>query len=559
MGTPGDKTKFGKVVPGDSSQLDPEQSEEQTAKPPQTSDTVDPSQYPSTSTSEMGVYRGVYSRLPQFESFSAYNINPSLPQATEKVEQLPLVATSLGQATIEDYFVQSKYYPSLSETLYYSTPPQKVEKPKTFPSLDEPGPSGLQTPRTRTPQPKVKRSRKSQQLPQQTPKKPFECSVCQKCFINAAKLAKHQHIHGGSSPYRCEHCKKSFSSRFKLVRHALIHSDRKPFSCQVCERTFHRKDHLKNHIKVHSPSKKVYICEKPDCKKEYTSLLSYRKHLALHSAEEGSLECQICFDTFQTKEEILYHLKIHAGSRTVKNPNEKKFTCEHCGRKFFTKKDVRRHLVVHTGMRDFLCQFCPQTFGRKDHLVRHIKKSHAKNLPPEAQTELETTISVKSEQPESYVKTETSFVKAEPSSSYVKAESESSLSNPEQYAPLEFSIESFSESSLIFGQEFEQLNPMLPQQGVEHLQYLPSTSTQASSTISSSFLEELAEGTSESMLPEIISQENLPNPEDINPQLLDETVLIHDSEIIRLLQTSEDKNLPLPGFSQTFQSPPPPP
>ena len=33
-------------------------------------------------------------------------------------------------------------------------------------------------------------------------------------------------------------------------------------------------------------------------------------------------------------------------------------------------------MVVHTGKRDFLCQFCPQRFGRKDHLVRHIKKSH---------------------------------------------------------------------------------------------------------------------------------------------------------------------------------------
>lgn len=84
-------------------------------------------------------------------------------------------------------------------------------------------------------------------------------------------------------------------------------------------------------------------------RKQYTSLLSYKKHLAVHAAEEGNLECQICSERFDTKEEILYHLKIHAGSRTVKNPSEKKFNCDHCDRKFFTKKDVRRHLVVHTG------------------------------------------------------------------------------------------------------------------------------------------------------------------------------------------------------------------
>lgn len=37
---------------------------------------------------------------------------------------------------------------------------------------------------------------------------------------------------------------------------------------------------------------------------------------------------------------------------------------------------MRRHEVVHTGMRNFLCQFCPERFGRKDHLIRHIKKLH---------------------------------------------------------------------------------------------------------------------------------------------------------------------------------------
>lgn len=317
MGTPGDKRKIGKVVRDDPSLLDPE--EEQPTKPPETTQpqlldlpptAEQQQQQQQPSTSEMGVYRGSsFSRLPQFESFAAYNISPSLPHGPEKIEQLPFAAgTSLGQATIEDYFVQSKYYPSLSEST-------QSQSKITFPSsLDEPGPSGLQT-TTKSKKIRKKQSTATTSSTGSSSKKSFECPICQKCFSNAARLAKHQQIHGGTSPYKCEHCKKSFSSRFKLVRHALIHSDRKPFSCQVCERTFHRKDHLKNHIKVHSPSKKVYTCDKAGCNKEYTSLLSFRKHLALHSAEEGSLECQICFDVFETKEEILHHLKIHAGSR----------------------------------------------------------------------------------------------------------------------------------------------------------------------------------------------------------------------------------------------------
>lgn len=201
-----------------------------------------------------------------------------------------------------------------------------------------------------------------------------KCSECPKIFGTSGKLLQHMFVHNGERPFRCLHCEKSFSSKFKLMRHSLIHSNERQYRCTYCERCFHRNDHLKNHLQVHNPNKKIYQCDK--CHKEYNSRLSYKKHVAIHAAEAGDLNCKICGKNFETSEEILYHLKVHSGSRTIKNPNEKKFKCDHCERHFFTRKDVKRHLVVHTGRRDFLCQFCPQRFGRKDHLVRHIKKSH---------------------------------------------------------------------------------------------------------------------------------------------------------------------------------------
>lgn len=203
------------------------------------------------------------------------------------------------------------------------------------------------------------------------------CSVCSKCFSTPGKLNQHMFSHTGEKPFVCSHCSKAFSSKFKLVRHILIHSDLRQYRCTVCDRTFHRKDHLKNHSKVHSPVKRRFKCDRTDCNKEYSSILSYRKHMAVHSAEEGNLECKICGKKFETKEETLFHLKVHAGSRSLKTPADRKYHCDHCDRSFFTGKDVRRHLVVHTGRRDFLCQYCPQRFGRKDHLTRHIKKSHS--------------------------------------------------------------------------------------------------------------------------------------------------------------------------------------
>ncbi|XP_069942779.1 zinc finger protein PLAGL1 isoform X2 [Cherax quadricarinatus] len=203
----------------------------------------------------------------------------------------------------------------------------------------------------------------------------YSCNICQKVFHSPGKLKQHSYSHTGERPFACTLCHKAFSSRFKLVRHQLIHTTERQHQCPLCDRSFHRKDHLKNHIQIHDPSKQ-FKCERPDCGKEYNSYMSYRKHCAVHAAEEGDLQCKICQKMFETKPDLIYHLKVHVGSRSVKSPSEKKFQCDHCERRFFTRKDVKRHLVVHTGKRDFSCSICPQKFGRKDHLVRHIKKSH---------------------------------------------------------------------------------------------------------------------------------------------------------------------------------------
>ncbi|XP_018334019.1 zinc finger protein 577-like [Agrilus planipennis] len=518
MGTPGEKTNIGKVVQKSVESENPDESEELLSEISESVESFSTSQLVEESTTTTTPEMTVIGSLQEYTPFSEFTIGQTLPHSSTKPEP------TLEQAYIEDYYSQTKLYQS---PVSVSTPYLPVKKP--FPSLEEPGPSGLQTP-------KIKVETNIEELSAvvkkpQISKKLYVCQSCQKTFQNAAKLAKHQLSHGtGSSTFKCEHCKKTFTSKFKLVRHALIHSDRKPFSCSVCDRTFHRKDHLKNHIKVHSPSKKHYICEKADCKKEYTSLLSFKKHMAVHAAEEGSLVCQVCFQSFETKDEILYHLKVHAGSRTVKNPNEKKFTCDYCDRKFFTRKDVRRHLVVHTGMRDFLCQFCPQRFGRKDHLVRHIKKSHSQELEQQA---IPSTSSVKMEV------TEAVLVKSKTPKTHIE----------ENFDPSTVELPDIEVTSLLFSQEdLSGLNI-----GPEPLEFLPGPSTQrVLKDLESESLEEIEENPPvPPSLTETIEQ-SLPVP------LLEEPVF-SDQEILQLLQATDDKNLPLPGFSQTFQTPPPQP
>ncbi|CAB4061911.1 PLAG1 [Lepeophtheirus salmonis] len=187
-------------------------------------------------------------------------------------------------------------------------------------------------------------------------KSPYPCPECDKTFPSPGKLRQHSYSHSGETPFECleEACDKKFTSRFKLKRHVLIHSQDKQFHCEVCNRPFRRKDHLKNHEKVHSACKTVYTCSHQGCTRNYNSYTSYRKHQAMHSAELGALDCKICHKELVNREALMNHLKVHYGSR----------------------KDLKRHSVVHTGDREFPCHHCTQRFGRKDHMVRHAKKSH---------------------------------------------------------------------------------------------------------------------------------------------------------------------------------------
>ncbi|XP_013372157.1 PREDICTED: zinc finger protein PLAGL1 [Chinchilla lanigera] len=212
----------------------------------------------------------------------------------------------------------------------------------------------------------------------------FPCQLCGKTFLTLEKFTIHNYSHSRERPYKClqTDCGKAFVSRYKLMRHMATHSPQKSHQCAHCEKTFNRKDHLKNHLQTHDPNKMAFGCE--ECGKKYNTMLGYKRHLALHAASSGDLTCGVCALELGSTEVLLDHLKAHAEEKPPSGAKEKKHQCDHCERCFYTRKDVRRHLVVHTGCKDFLCQFCAQRFGRKDHLIRHTKKTHSQELMKES-------------------------------------------------------------------------------------------------------------------------------------------------------------------------------
>lgn len=415
------------------------------------------------------------------------------------------------------------------------------------------------------------------------------CQVCFKSFTSPCKLTQHSYSHTGEKPFVCKHCSKAFSSKFKLVRHVLIHSDQRQYHCTICDRTFHRKDHLKNHAKVHNPIKRTLQCDRPGCSKEYSSVLSYRKHIAVHSVEEGFLDCKICSKVFESKDELMYHLKIHSGSRVIKTPADKKYRCNFCDRSFYTGKDVRRHMVVHTGLRDFLCQFCPQRFGRKDHLTRHIKKSHninaSKKSKPKKPTELYKSKSVEAIYLETCgqpYKLERKAAETVTSGDFIKQENSSTMSGIEMFHSSSITSFNYSENSseTVIQSVGSSSEVSLP---VMNYERQPSYPVDELKVFDTSLTNQLADSYEESTNPEMpglsqlitmIPSSSLTNIEPnlsvltsheptILPtqhvvgheptQLQVGEYLTSSSEILSaLLQTSETGTIPLPGFNQVF-------
>lgn len=158
---------------------------------------------------------------------------------------------------------------------------------------------------------------------------------------------------------------------------------------------FARKDNLQAHLIVHDNNRQLYRCTYEQCLKEYNSKASYRVHVAIHQAKEGTKECPLCKQVYDGEDSLIRHIKVHAGSQQIKGIMEKKHKCSVCDKRFFASKDCQRHMLTHTKEKHFECHLCQMKFGRSDHLKRHMQKIHPNG---EKEARSKSRVSKKSEQ-----------------------------------------------------------------------------------------------------------------------------------------------------------------
>jgi len=247
-------------------------------------------------------------------------------------------------------------------------------------------------------------------------------------------------------------------------------------------------------------------------------------------------------------------------------------------------------MVVHTGLRDFLCQFCPQRFGRKDHLTRHIKKSHninaSKKSKPKKPTELYKSKSVEAIYLETCgqpYKLERKVAETVTSGDFIKQENSSTMTEIEMFHSSNITSFNYSENNSetviqTVGSSSEVNLPVIsyePQASypVDELKVFDTTLTnqladnyeestnpempglsQLITLIPSSTLTNIEPNLSvlTSHEPTILPTQHVVGHEPTQLQVGE--YLTSSSEILSALlrQTSETGTTPLPGFNQVF-------
>ena len=113
--------------------------------------------------------------------------------------------------------------------------------------------------------------------------RPYECTVCGKCFKRKDHLASHMRVvHSDDPPYICTVCDKCFAWKSHLTNHMRIHRGERTYKCNICDRSFKQRNHLTCHLPVHSGAR-PYKCTV--CYKRFAYKISLTSHMREHNSK----------------------------------------------------------------------------------------------------------------------------------------------------------------------------------------------------------------------------------------------------------------------------------
>ncbi|XP_033638467.1 zinc finger protein 665-like [Asterias rubens] len=121
-----------------------------------------------------------------------------------------------------------------------------------------------------------------------SPRKIFNCEICDKPCRSKADRKIHMRIHNNEKPFQCGICHNIFRQLAHLKHHMLIHTGERPYSCQHCSKAFRGNSALTRHIDRIHPVEKKFACG--ICTKACASEADIKRHRKSHRNEKDGIE-----------------------------------------------------------------------------------------------------------------------------------------------------------------------------------------------------------------------------------------------------------------------------
>ena len=90
-----------------------------------------------------------------------------------------------------------------------------------------------------------------------TGENPFQCSSCDKTFIDNSNLLKHMTTHSGEQTFQCSFCYQTFSNKNNLLKHLKVHTVDKQIKSSSCDQYFSNSKELLNNVSKHTGEKRL--------------------------------------------------------------------------------------------------------------------------------------------------------------------------------------------------------------------------------------------------------------------------------------------------------------
>ena len=104
------------------------------------------------------------------------------------------------------------------------------------------------------------------------------------------------------------------------------------------------------YIEYTSDRKKVFKCNRENCRQGFASRNELREHKKqMHASEKKTFSCDLCEYKCYAKFSLIVHKRVHTGERPYK--------CEHCDKAFTQQSTYQKHVMIHIGEKQ-ICEIC---------------------------------------------------------------------------------------------------------------------------------------------------------------------------------------------------------